>query len=198
MKTKISLFIFFSLFSLDAFSGGGSSPKVDYQAGTYTLDNAHTRVSFKIPHFVISKVEGRFNDVKGQITLAEDFSKSSLEGTIDTASAQRDTHLKSADFFDAKKFPKMTFRSTKFEGKKEKFSVIGYLTIKDITKEVKFSAEYFGIVKDPWGNTRAAFKLTANINRKDFNITYDDKFDLGPVVGNEVEISIISEATLNK
>src|SRR5690606_28101790 len=111
---------------------------------------------------------------------------------------QRDDHLKSADFFDAKKFPNMTFKSKEFKGKPSDFTVTGDLTIKDVTKTVVLKGKYTGFAKDPWGNTRSAFKLTGEINRKDFNIQYNDRIDIGPAVGDEVSIVILSEAILKK
>ncbi len=135
--------------------------------------------------------------------LDKEFEKSTLEGTIkinsiDTGVEQRDNHLKSPDFFDAKKYPQMTFKTTAIHGDAEEFKLKGTLTIKDVTKEVEFQGRNLGEVKDPWGNIRTAFKLSTTINRRDFNINYSDKIDLGPVVGNEVKIDIISEAILKK
>ena len=202
--TLKSLFmILLTVFAFGVNAGGGKSVSLDYKPGQYNLDPAHTRAAFEIPHFVISRVEGRFNDVTGKATLAKDFDDSKFEATIkvasiDTAVDARDNHLKSADFFNAEKYPVMTLKSKKIEGSKESFELIGDLTIKDVTKEVTFEGQYLGVVKDSWGNTRAAFKFTAQINRRDFNVNYDDKFDLGPVVGNDVLISIISEVTLAK
>lgn len=180
-----------------------SKKKPFYVPGEFQLDNAHTRVSFKVSHFVISYVEGRFNEVHGAVNFNKDFKKSSLNvsipiKSIDTAIEQRDNHLKSPDFFDEAKFPLMTFKSKSFKGKAKDFTVIGDLTIKNVTKEVKFEGEFLGTITDSWGNTRNAFELEGKINRKDFNVNYDDKFDLGPVVGHEVKIKIITEGVLSK
>lgn len=190
-------------FSFQSYAGGGKSEKVSYLPGHYEIDNAHTRVSFVIPHFVISEVQGRFNEVKGTIHFDKDFVKSRAEVTIpvasiDTAIKQRDDHLRSADFFDAKKFPTMTFKSKEFKGNPSDFTVTGDLTIKDVTKTVVLKGKYTGFAKDPWGNTRSAFQLKGEINRRDFNIQYNDRIDIGPAVGDEVSIKIISEVVLKK
>jgi polyisoprenoid-binding protein YceI len=160
-------------------------------------------VSFIVPHFVISKVEGRFNDVKGSFTLGEQLSESKANVTvqiksIDTGVKQRDDDLRSKNFFEADKYPTMTFVAKSFQGKPDSCKVVGDLTIKDVTKEVTFDGKYTGTVNDPWGNQRAAVQLTGKVNRRDFHINYNEKIDIGPAVGEEVKIRIISEATMKK
>lgn len=135
--------------------------------------------------------------------MDKDIGKSKVDVTvqiasIDTAEKKRDDHLKSADFFDAKKFPTMTFKSKKFTGNLEDFKVTGDLTIKGVTKEVTLNGKYTGSVKDSWGQIRAAVKATGKINRKDFNINYNDMVEAGPAVGDEVTINIISEGIQDK
>lgn len=171
--------------------------------GKYNIDPAHTRVGFEIDHFVISSVQGRFNDVKGTLEISKDLKKCNLNVTIpveslDTAVAKRDEHLKSADFLEAKKYPQMTFKSKSCSGTLEDLKVTGDLTIKGVTKQIVMDVEYEGSVKDTWGNQRAAFTADFDINRKDFNIKYDDKIDIGPVVGNKVEVEIITELIQDK
>lgn len=171
--------------------------------GKYNIDPAHSRVSFEIDHFVISSVEGRFNDVQGTVEISRDLKKCNVNVTIpvaslDTAVKQRDDHLKSPDFFDAKKYPNMTFKSKKCSGNLEDLKITGDLTIKDVTKEVVMEAEYEGSVTDSWGNERAAFTADFDVKRKDYNIKYDDKIDIGPVVGDKVEVEIITELLLEK
>jgi polyisoprenoid-binding protein YceI len=197
MKHTLLSLIFLATSSL-AFSAG-----LELAPGKYNVDAAHTRVSFTIPHFVVSEVQGRFNDVKGSFVLDKDIGKSKVDVTvaissIDTAEKKRDDHLKSADFFDAKKFPTMTFKSKKFTGNLEEFKVLGDLTIKGVTKEVTLDGKYTGSVKDSWGQIRAAVKATGKINRKDFNIKYNDMVEAGPAVGDEVTINIISEGIQEK
>lgn len=171
--------------------------------GTYKIDSAHTRAAFIIPHFVVSQVQGRFNEVSGNFVLSDKIEESKAEvtipvSTIDTGVKKRDDHLKSADFFDVKKFPNMTFKSKKFSGSLENFKMTGDLKIKDVTKEVTFTGKYTGSVKDSWGQERAAVQAETKINRKDFNIMYNDMVEAGPVVGDEVTIQIISEGILEQ
>lgn len=172
--------------------------KTDYQVGTYNVDPAHSRVSFVIPHFVISEVEGRFNDVKGEFTLAKNFKDTKVSATvpvqsIDTGVKQRDDHLRSKDFFEVAKFPEMTLVSKSIKGSPKKFKMVAALTIKGVTKDVTFDGKYTGSAVDSWGKQRAAFQATAKIKRKDFNINYDDKIEIGPAVGEEVTIRLWTE-----
>lgn len=171
--------------------------------GTYKVDPAHTRISFLIPHFVVSTVQGRFNDVNGTFVLSDKIEESKVDVTvpissIDTGVKKRDDHLKSDDFFNVKKFPNMTFKSKKFSGSLENFKMTGDLTIKDVTKEVTFTGKYTGSVKDSWGQIRAAVQAEGKINRKDFNIMYNDMVEAGPAVGDEVTMMIISEGILEQ
>jgi polyisoprenoid-binding protein YceI len=171
-----------------------------HQAGTYEIDPAHTRVQFKTPHFVISEVEGRFNEVSGKITLAPEWKDAKFEATVqtqsvDTAVAKRDEHLRSADFFDVTKHPTMTFKSTKVTVDGDDLKVTGDLMIKGIKKKVTFDVDYEGSLNDPWGNHRVAFKGETKINRRDFKINYGDKGDKNPTVGDQVEIELIVQAT---
>ncbi|MGE0527126.1 MAG: YceI family protein [Bdellovibrionales bacterium] len=188
-----SVAILFSiLFSLNAFAATA------YLPGKYKVDPAHTRVSFVVPHFVVSEVEGRFNDVKGEFTLAEPFAQSSVSATIpvksiDTAVKKRDEHLKSKDFFEVAKYPEMKLVSKSISGTPESFKVVAALTIKDVTNDVTFDGKYAGSVKDSWGQQRTALQLSGQVNRKDFNINYNDKVDIGPAVGEEVKIRIWTE-----
>lgn len=165
---------------------------------TYDLDLAHTTVEFKVKHLVISRVTGRFNKFSG--TFVGDEKSKKLEkveaeidvASIDTNEKKRDDHLRGGDFFEAEKFPKITFKSTGVESKDgKKGKIKGELTIKGITKPVTLDAEYTGTVKDPWGKENAGFRATTKINRKDFGITWNKSLDGGGmVVGEEVEISI--------
>lgn len=199
MITKLSFLSLILTLSLSAFS----ESKMKLTNGTYNIDPDHTRVSFTIDHLVVSEVQGRFNEVKGSFTLNNDISKSSVDVTIpiasiDTGVQKRDDHLRSAEFFDAKKYPNMTFKSKKFSGSLDKFKVVGDLTIKGVTKEVTLDGKYRGTVKDSWGFERVGIKATGKINRKDFNVKYNDMIEAGPAVGDEVTINILSEGTLKK
>ena len=169
------------------------------EAGTYKVDPMHSKVGFEIPHLVISSVEGVFKTFSGTLKIGEKFEKSSLEasvdiGSIDTSVADRDTHLKSADFFDAAKYPKMTFKSTSITGTPGSFKMIGDLTIKDKTKKVTFDSNYKGSVKDAYGNLKAVFTATTKISRKEFGLTWSKMVEAGPVVGDEVTLSLKIQA----
>lgn len=148
MKTKLLLSFSLLLATMSAYSAG-----LELEPGRYKIDEAHTRVSFLINHFVVSQVQGRFNEVEGYFVLNKDLSKAKVEVTvpiasIDTGVEKRDEHLRSEDFFNAKKYPKMTFKSKKFQGSLDDFKVTGDLTIKDVTKEVTLNGKYTGSVKD--------------------------------------------------
>lgn len=193
MKTKLSLMLTFLLVSLSAFA-----IMPNYAPGQYKIDPDHTRVDFVINHFVISEVEGRFNNVKGNFILAKKFTLSKVEAeiavaSIDTNAPKRDEHLRSSDFFDASVYPTMTLRGKHFTGKPASFTLVADLTIKDVTKEVTFKGKYTGSIKDPQGNQRVALHMSAKINRKDFHINYNEKIDIGPAVGEEVTIMVRTE-----
>jgi polyisoprenoid-binding protein YceI len=166
-------------------------------ADAYKLDGSHTASTFAVKHLLISTVRGEFTKTEGSVTIdPADVTKSSVEATIDAASVntrdeKRDGHLKSPDFFDVAKFPKITFKSTKVEKAGEgKLKVAGDLTIHGVTKAVVLdvtgpSAE----VKDPYGNIRRGLSATTTVNRKDFGVSY------GPdaVVSDAVSITIDAE-----
>ena len=164
-------------------------------AATYKIDKDHSTVSFKIRH-LFSQVRGNFREFEG--TLQYDPAKpeeSTAEATvktesIDTNVPERDKHLRTADFFDAAQYPELTFKSTKFTAESEsKAKLEGLLTIHGVEKPVTFDVDIHGVGKDPWGNVRAGFSATANINRKDFGLTWNKTLETGGVlVGDEVEI----------
>jgi polyisoprenoid-binding protein YceI len=181
------------LFSLAA----GIISTAAFAQSTWNVDAAHSNVQFTVTHLVISEVTGNFKVFDGKVvTPGEDFNNASVDFTVDVASintdnADRDKHLKSDDFFNAEKFPKMTFKSKSFkkvDGKKYKLT--GDLTIRDVTKTVTFDVVYNGTVKDPWGNTKAGFKLNGQINRKDFGLKWNAVTEAGgAVVSDEVIIT---------
>jgi polyisoprenoid-binding protein YceI len=151
---------------------------------------------------MISKVRGRFGTVSGTIQLDEaDITRSSVTAeidvtTIDTREAQRDGHLRSADFFDVENFPKITFRSTRVEREGEdRATVVGDLTIRGVTREVKLAVEEEGTAKDPWGGDRIAFSATAKIDRRDFGLTWNQALETGGVlVANEIKLILDVQA----
>ena len=167
----------------------------------WDLDNSHSNVKFTVTHLVISEVDGAFKTFNGSMTASKpDFSDARIEFSVDIASIntdneQRDNHLKGDDFFNAEKFPKMTFKSVsmkKISG--NKYELTGDLTIRDVTKRVKFAATYGGTTKDPWGNTKAGFKATSTINRLEYGLKWNTLTEAGgAVVGADVTISINAE-----
>jgi polyisoprenoid-binding protein YceI len=190
-----------ALFTLAALALPALAAAQAAQATTWNIDPAHTHSSFTVRHLVISNVRGEFGKTTGTLQLDEkDLSRSSVEATIDTSSidtrvADRDTHLKSPEFFDVQKYPSMTFKSTKVEkAGKGKLKVTGNLTIKDVTKPVVLNVEGpTAEIKDPWGNTRRGISATGTINRKDFGLNWSKTVEAGPVVGDEVKIEIEAE-----
>ena len=170
-------------------------------AGVYQIDPAHSKVGFEIAHLVIASVEGRFGKFSGTIDLADDFQKTQIKGdvdvtSIDTGVADRDKHLKSADFFDAVKFPAMSFVSTGIVGSKESFKLNGNLTIHGVTKPVSFDAKFLGAVTDMMGATKLVFRASTKISRKEFGLLWSKVVEAGPVVGDEVAIDLKIEAAL--
>jgi polyisoprenoid-binding protein YceI len=166
---------------------------------TWNLDPVHSVAEFKVKHMMISNVKGQFANFTGVLTLDEaDPTKSHVEAAIDTASvntrdAQRDTHLKSEDFFHAEKFPKLSFKSTQITrtGNGE-LAVAGDLTIRGVTRNVVFNVDGpTPAAKDPWGNTRLGLSATTKINRKDFGLTWNAVLEAGSIlVGDDVTITL--------
>ncbi|MES2388379.1 MAG: YceI family protein [Bacteroidota bacterium] len=164
--------------------------------GTWNLDPAHSSLGFTVPHMVISEAEGKLK--KYDITLTagkEDFADSKLTFSGDVASLttdneMRDKHLAGDEFFNAEKFPKITFVSKSFKKTGEKtFKVTGALTIRDVTKDVTLDAKLGGVANDPWKNRKSGWKVTGVINRQDFGLKYNQVAESGAVVGNEVTIT---------
>lgn len=170
-------------------------------AGTFALDPAHTRVGFVARHLMVSKVRGSFTEVSGEIVLAEDPTASTVSATIQAASIttgvdQRDGHLRSGDFLEAEKYPTLEFRSTglNVQGGNE-FTLVGELTIKDVTRTVELAVEFEGVALSPWGKEVIGFSATTEIDREDFGITWNQALETGGVmVGKKIKIEIESEA----
>jgi polyisoprenoid-binding protein YceI len=166
---------------------------------TWNIDPAHSAAEFKVKHMMISNVKGHFAKVTGTLTLDEsDLSRSRVEATIDASSletrdAQRDAHLKSADFFDVEKFPSLTFKSTSLRLVKDgELAVEGDLTIRDVTRKVVFSVDGpTPPAKDPWGNMRVGVSATTRISRKDFGLSWNAALESGGfLVGDDVTITL--------
>jgi polyisoprenoid-binding protein YceI len=169
----------------------------------WALDPTHSEVHFKIKHLMITNVSGSFDifNVSAQ-TEDEDFTRSKVSFTADvnsisTNNEQRDGHLKSADFFDAEKFPQIKFEAKRTDNVDNdgSYDLYGDLTIRDVTKEVKLAVEFGGVVKDPYGNTKAGFTINGKINRKDFGLTWNAVTEAGGVVVSD-EVKIACEIQL--
>lgn len=167
----------------------------------WSIDPAHTTVEFAVRHMGISTVKGRFKAVSGTVQSTEDGRLVALEATLDAASIdtgepQRDTHLRSVDFLDADNHPKITFRSTRVEPLgANRYSVEGELTMRGVTRPVRFEVETTDPVTDPWGMRRAAATATGKLNRKDWGLTWNQLLDFGALlVGEEVRFNLEVEA----
>ena len=165
---------------------------------TWTIDPVHSGVEFAVKHMMVSTVKGRFGSFEGKIRLNEaDPAASSVIASVDTASvdtreAQRDAHLRSEDFFNAERYPMMTFRSARVEQvDDERWQITGDLTIRDVTKEVVLETEYEGQIKDAFGKQRAAFNAETVLNRKEFGLNWNGLIEAGGVVvGDKVRVSL--------
>lgn len=170
-------------------------------ASSWKLDKAHSMVNFSVAHLVISEVTGNFTDFDVTMSASkDDLTDASIEttiksSTINTNNEQRDVHLKSDDFLNVEKFPEIRFKSTSVEKTGEDtYIMTGSLTIRDVTKTVVLDTKYRGTVKDPWGNTKVAFKTTTTINRFEYGLKWDAVLETGGfVAGEDVEITLIME-----
>jgi polyisoprenoid-binding protein YceI len=175
-----------------------------YQAGTWTIDSVHSDVSFSVRHMMISKVRGNFRTFEGTIVTGETPDQSSVTASIDLASidtgqAQRDEHIRSADFFEVEKFPTMEYRSTGLRTDGDDFVLEGELTLKGVTKSVPLALEANGFGPDAFGGFRAGFSAKTEINRTDFDVSFNSTLETGGVVlGEKVQILLEIEAVLVK
>jgi polyisoprenoid-binding protein YceI len=170
---------------------------------TYALDRAHTTLEFVVRHLMITKVRGRFTAFDGVIETESGSDlpkaiKATIDaGSIDTREDQRDTHLRSADFFDVEKYPSITFESTRIEGTPESFTAHGRLTIHGVTREVALDGSFEGRTDDPWAGIRVGYSAYTQVNRKDFGLTWNAALETGGVVvGDDVRIELNVEAIL--
>jgi len=169
--------------------------------GTYNVDTSHSNVGFKVKHMMISNVIGKFDKFNGTFEYDEKTNTlKSMSGTvkiasINTENEKRDKHLKADDFFNANKYPNLTFKLQKVEDDEAH----GVLTIRDISKNVVFELENNGDIKDPWGNTRVGLELTGKINRSDYGLKYNSLLETGgAIVGDKVKLDIQIEGILKK
>jgi polyisoprenoid-binding protein YceI len=169
--------------------------------GTFDLDPAHTTIGFSARHLMVSRVRGQFTDFTGSITVAEDPMASSAEATIKTASIDtrqpdRDAHLTSADFLEVEKYPDILFRTVRVTARQGgTFTILGDLTIKDVTREVELTLELEGVATTPYGKQVLGFSLTGEIDRDEFGITYNMVLETGGVmISKNIKIDITGEA----
>lgn len=169
----------------------------------WILDLTHSELAFNVRHMMITNVKGIFRKFDVNIEADGNFTKSSIDVTIDAASIftnedQRDGHLKSADFFDVENHPTISFQGRSFKMVTNgKYILTGNLTIKGVSKEIKFDVEFGGVNKDPWGNEKVAFSLVGIINRKDWNLNWNAALETGGVLVSD-EVKILAEVQFVK
>lgn len=164
----------------------------------WAIDPTHSEIGFKVKHMMFTNVSGKFDTYEASVTTEEDnFTTANIEfsadiNSIDTRNADRDGHLKSADFFDAENHPKLTFKASSLSKLEDgNYEIAGDLTIKGVTKFVKLPAEFSGLMTDPWGNTKAGLNIYGKINRKDWGLNWNSALETGGVlVGEEVKLEI--------
>ena len=169
--------------------------------GTWNVDPAHSSLNFSVKHLMVSKVRGTFRIFSGTLNIAADPLQSSVTASatvesLNTGDDNRDGHLKSGDFFDVANNPTIDLRSTKIEALGSGYRLFADLTIKGQTRGVVFDLEFDGVNTDPWGNTKAGFTATAEINRKDWGLEYNAVLETGGVlIGEKVKIELDIQAT---
>jgi len=168
--------------------------------GVFTLDATHSHVAFSVRHMMVAKVRGRFTDVQGTLTVAEDPTDSTVEIEVDVASVDtrddgRDNHLRSADFFDVENFPKMTFRSTGISAVSgDKFRLDGDLDLHGVTSPLSLDVVFEGATQDPFGNQRIGFSASGTINRESHGLTWNAPLETGGLmVSRDAKIEIDAE-----
>lgn len=172
--------------------------------GTWSIDPGHADVSFTGRHFMLTKVRGRFTDVSGIVSVADDMNASQVDVVIGMASVEsgnrpRDEHLRSAELFDVEAFPLATFQSNSVDWHGTGGVMLGDLTLHGVTRRVSFDVEFAGHVRDPWGGDRAVFSAHTRIDREDFGITWNVALEAGGVlvskqISIDIEIETVREA----
>jgi polyisoprenoid-binding protein YceI len=165
---------------------------------TYKIDAAHSEITFKVKHMMITSITGSFTKFEGSLESAnEDFTDAKISfaadvNSISTNNEQREGHLKGDDFFSADKFPKLTFASTSFNKKSDdEYELKGDLTIRDVTQPIVLNVEYGGTATDPYGQVKAGFEITGKISRKEFGLKWGAVTEAGSVVvGDEVKLHL--------
>ena len=174
-----------------------TTTSVRIPTGTYAIDPAHSRVEFAVRHLGIATVKGSFDTFEGTIELGDELASTTAHGTVDVASietkeAARDEHLRSADFFDAEQYPKLTFASTAVSPiDEDSFEITGDLTLHGVTRPVTLKAEVQGAETDPWGNERVGLEVTGTLSRGDYGMTFNQALGSGNVlVSDKVKLSL--------
>jgi polyisoprenoid-binding protein YceI len=174
-----------------------AEPTTLIPTGTWNVDPAHSKIGFAVKHMGIATVRGEFTAFEGSLELENDLATAQAYGTVrahsvDTSEAQRDDHLRSADFFDAERYPELSFRSTAIAPiDDESFEITGELTIHGITREVTLRAEVQGADVDPWGNERVGLEITGDISRGDFGMKFNQALGSGNMlVADKVKLAL--------
>ena len=176
----------------------------NYTVGTWTLDPAHSEVSFTVKHMKISKVRGKFEKFETTIVMAEDPKDSTIEAVIDVASVNtgqkdRDNHLRTSDFFLVEKHPQLTFRSTSIDVDGDDLTVNGNLTLRGVTQPVTLKGEFGGVVTDDYGRVKAGATASTTINRHDFGVSWNAALEAGGfTLGDDVSINLDLQVILQK
>ncbi|WP_407534038.1 YceI family protein [Elizabethkingia miricola] len=170
----------------------------------WAIDPTHSEIGFKVKHMMFTNVSGKFEEIYVNLeNEADHFETSDITfsaevNSVNTGNLDRDNHLRSADFFDAEHYSKITFKSTAIKKINEgEFQILGDLTIKNVTQSIALDAEYSGLMKDPWGNTKMGLSINGKINRKDFGLTWNASLETGGVLVGE-EIKLTAEIQLIK
>jgi polyisoprenoid-binding protein YceI len=171
-----------------------------YEAATWTIDPIHSEVGFSVRHMMVSKVRGRFTKFSGEIVTGADPLQSSVRAeidlsSIDTGQEQRDNHIRSADFFEVETYPTMTYASRGVRLEHGEYVLDGDLTLKGVTRSVPLRLELNGFGPDPYGGYRAGFTATGEINRRDFNVSFNAPMaNGGAVVSDKIQLILEIEA----
>lgn len=175
----------------------------ELNSGTWVIDPVHSKIRFDIKYLLLTSVTGWFTEVEGRVdSPTNNFDSSQIQlvmytNSLTTLNDTRDQHLRSEDFFDTANFPKILFQSTSVQGINDHLHVTGNLTVKEVTEQVEFDVKFFGAVKDPYGNRKAGFEMRTRLNRKDFNISWNNYFDQNGILLSD-EIDIIADIQLLK
>ena len=172
-------------------------------AGTYSIDPVHSRVGFAVRHLGIATVRGHFGSFEGSFEVGDEFDSARVYGSVETASVdtqeqQRDDHLRSADFFDVERFPRIEFESKEIRPLDEdSFEILGDLTMHGVTREISLSAEILGTESDPWGNERVGVEARGELNRKDYGMTFNQVLGSGNALVSD-KVKLVLEASAVK